>query len=67
MTSITHRIAALFRIKANKALDRAEDPREVLDYSYEQQLQMLQGMQLARGHLQLVHLQFDALAAGGPA
>lgn len=42
MTSITHRIAALFRIKANRALDRAEDPREVLDYSYEQQLQMLQ-------------------------
>ncbi|MGX1298959.1 phage shock protein A [Streptomyces albogriseolus] len=42
MTSITHRIATLFRIKADKALDRAEDPREVLDYSYEQQLQMLQ-------------------------
>ncbi|MFF7114429.1 PspA/IM30 family protein [Streptomyces albogriseolus] len=42
MTSITHRVATLFRIKADKALDRAEDPREVLDYSYEQQLQMLQ-------------------------
>ncbi|MFI0504484.1 PspA/IM30 family protein [Streptomyces albogriseolus] len=42
MASITHRIATLFRIKADKALDRAEDPREVLDYSYEQQLQMLQ-------------------------
>ncbi len=42
MTSITHRIATLFRIKADKALDRAEDPREVLDDSYEQQLQMLQ-------------------------
>jgi len=42
MTSITQRIAALFRIKANKALDRAEDPREVLDYSYQQQLEMLQ-------------------------
>lgn len=42
MSSIAHRIAALFRIKANKALDKAEDPREVLDYSYEQQLQMLQ-------------------------
>ncbi len=42
MTSITQRIAALFRTKANKALDKAEDPREVLDYSYEQQLQMLQ-------------------------
>ena len=35
------RIATLFRVKANKALDRAEDPREVLDYSYEQQLEMV--------------------------
>ncbi|NXY93611.1 PspA/IM30 family protein [Streptomyces sp. BR123] len=42
MTSITARITALFRAKANKALDRAEDPREVLDYSYEQQREMLQ-------------------------
>ncbi|MFF8603119.1 PspA/IM30 family protein [Streptomyces sp. NPDC015232] len=42
MTSITQRITTLFRIKANKALDKAEDPREVLDYSYEQQLQLLQ-------------------------
>jgi phage shock protein A len=40
--SIGRRIAALFRVKANKALDRAEDPREVLDYSYEQQLEMVQ-------------------------
>ncbi|MCX5173873.1 PspA/IM30 family protein [Streptomyces antibioticus] len=42
MSSITHRIATLFRVKANKALDKAEDPREVLDYSYEQQREMLQ-------------------------
>ncbi|MET7766743.1 PspA/IM30 family protein [Streptomyces sp. NPDC005355] len=42
MAGIAHRIAALFQVKANKALDRAEDPREVLDYSYEQQLEMLQ-------------------------
>ncbi|MER7466743.1 PspA/IM30 family protein [Streptomyces sp. NPDC097981] len=42
MTSIANRIATLFRIKADKALDRAEDPREVLDYSYEQQREMLQ-------------------------
>ncbi|MFJ6479858.1 MULTISPECIES: PspA/IM30 family protein [unclassified Streptomyces] len=42
MTSITQRIATLFRAKANKALDKAEDPREVLDYSYEQQREMLQ-------------------------
>ncbi|WP_432825888.1 PspA/IM30 family protein [Dactylosporangium sp. CA-092794] len=39
--SIARRLAGLFRIKANKALDRAEDPREVLDYSYERQLEML--------------------------
>ncbi len=32
----------LFRAKANKALDRAEDPREMLDYSYERQLELLQ-------------------------
>ncbi|GAA2498500.1 PspA/IM30 family protein [Streptomyces gobitricini] len=42
MTSITQRITTLFRAKANKTLDQAEDPRELLDYSYEQQLQMLQ-------------------------
>lgn len=42
MTSITHRIGALFRIKAGKALDRAEDPRDVLDYSYERQRELLQ-------------------------
>ncbi|MEU4493391.1 PspA/IM30 family protein [Streptomyces sp. NPDC023998] len=51
MTSITHRIAALFRIKANKALDKAEDPREVLDYSYEQQLQMLQKVRRGVAHV----------------
>jgi len=39
--SIARRLAQLFRVKANQALDRAEDPREVLDYSYERQLEML--------------------------
>jgi phage shock protein A len=39
--SVARRIAMLFRIKANKALDRAEDPREVLDYSYQRQVEML--------------------------
>jgi phage shock protein A len=45
--SLSRRIALLFRAKANKALDRAEDPREVLDYSYERQLELLQ--QVRRG------------------
>jgi phage shock protein A len=32
----------VFRAKANKALDRMEDPRETLDYSYQTQLELLQ-------------------------
>ena len=36
------RFKLIFSSKANKALDRAEDPREVLDYSYEKQLELLQ-------------------------
>src|SRR5260370_39852811 len=39
---ILRRSANLFRIKANKGLARAEDPREVLDYSSSQQMEMLQ-------------------------
>jgi phage shock protein A len=35
-------MSMIFRAKANKALDKAEDPREVLDYSYEKQLELLQ-------------------------
>ncbi|MDF3293044.1 PspA/IM30 family protein [Streptomyces silvisoli] len=44
MSSIARRITALFRTKANKLLDRAEDPREMLDYSYEKQLELLQNV-----------------------
>lgn len=61
--SILRRLAALFKAKANKALDRAEDPREVLDYSYTQQLEMLQKARRGvatsrkRGELQLNKLQ----------
>ena len=36
------RFKLIFASKANKALDRAEDPRETLDYSYEKQLELLQ-------------------------
>lgn len=32
----------IFRAKADKALDKAEDPRETLDYSYQRQLELLQ-------------------------
>src|SRR5262245_53786802 len=40
--SIMKRMSMIFRAKANKALDKAEDPRETLDYSYQKQLEMLQ-------------------------
>lgn len=40
--SILSRMSTIFKAKANKALDRAEDPRETLDYSYEKQLELLQ-------------------------
>ena len=40
--SLSKRLSVLFKAKASTLLDRAEDPRETLDYSYEQQLEMLQ-------------------------
>jgi phage shock protein A len=39
--SLMKRISLIFRSKANKAIDRAEDPRETLDYSYQRQLDLL--------------------------
>lgn len=35
------RLSLIFRSKASKVLDRAEDPRETLDYSYQRQLELL--------------------------
>jgi phage shock protein A len=42
MAGLMSRFTTLFKVKANKALDRAEDPGETLDYSYQKQLEMLQ-------------------------
>src|SRR3954466_228927 len=42
MSGVMKRMGLIFRAKANKALDRAEDPRETLDYSYQKQLELLQ-------------------------
>jgi len=38
---IWQRMTMIFRTKANKALDKAEDPREMLDYSYQRQTELL--------------------------
>jgi phage shock protein A len=40
--SVMKRMSLIFNAKANKVLDRAEDPRETLDYSYTKQLELLQ-------------------------
>lgn len=67
--SLMRRLSAVFRAKANKALDKAEDPRETLDYSYERQLELLQ--QVRRGVADVatsrkrVELQMQQLAQSG--
>ncbi|MPZ14147.1 MAG: PspA/IM30 family protein [Chloroflexi bacterium] len=38
---ILSRMSTLIKAKVSKLLDRAEDPRETLDYSYERQIEML--------------------------
>ena len=38
------RMETVFKSKMNKVLNRMEDPRETLDYSYEKQLEMLQNV-----------------------
>jgi phage shock protein A len=44
MPGLMSRAMMLLRAKFSKLLDRAENPTETLDYSYEQQLQMLQNV-----------------------
>jgi phage shock protein A len=44
MASLWQRFKAIFGAKVSKALDRAENPTETLDYSYEQQLSLLQNV-----------------------
>src|SRR2546426_1438220 len=45
--SLTKRLSTILKAKASKALDRAEDPRETLDYSYQRMLDQL--TQVRRG------------------
>src|SRR5512135_2568491 len=38
---VMKRVSLVFKAKANRALDKMEDPRETLDLSYQRQLEML--------------------------
>jgi phage shock protein A len=44
MAGLWQRFMLIFKSKASRALDRAENPTETLDYSYEQMLQQLQNV-----------------------
>ena len=64
------RVSVLFKAKAHKALDKVEDPRETLDYSYQRQLEMHQKVKrglldvaTARKRLELQGEQLQAKAA----
>lgn len=50
--SVFKRMNTIFGAKMNKVLDRAEDPNETLDYSYQKQLELLQNVK--RGLAELV-------------
>ena len=67
--SLMKRISLIFRSKANKALDRAEDPRETLDYSYQRQLELLskvrRGVADVATSRKRVELQVNQLEAQG--
>src|SRR5580658_9419219 len=44
MAGLTGRMSTVVKAKVSKLLDRAEDPAETLDYSYQKQLEGLQGV-----------------------
>src|SRR4051812_46103745 len=44
MPGLTGRFSTVVKAKVSKLLDRAEDPAETLDYSYEKQLEALQNV-----------------------
>src|SRR5437016_11660990 len=44
MPGLMSRASAIVKAKFSKLLDRAEDPTETLDYSYEKQLEQLQNV-----------------------
>ena len=44
MPGLMARLSLIFKSKFSKALDRAENPNETLDYSYEEQLRQLQNV-----------------------
>src|SRR6201986_1822010 len=44
MAGLTGRMSTVVKAKISKMLDRAEDPAETLDYSYQKQLEQIQNV-----------------------
>src|SRR6202045_273153 len=44
MAGLTGRMSTVVKAKVSKLLDRAEDPAETLDYSYQKQIEQLQNV-----------------------
>ena len=65
LMGVMKRVSLIFRAKANKALDKIEDPRETLDYSYQKQLELLQ--KVRRGVADVATSRKRARAADEPA
>ena len=65
MAGLMSRFTTLFKVKANKALDKAENPSETLDYSYQKQLESLQ--KVKRGVADVVDCEEAASAPDGKA
>ena len=70
LMGLMQRFSMIFKAKATKALDRMEDPRETLDYSYQRQMEMLQKVKrglldvaTSRKRLELQGEQLQAKAA----
>ncbi|MFF3664617.1 PspA/IM30 family protein [Microtetraspora malaysiensis] len=67
--SVMKRLSMIFKSKANRALDKMEDPRETLDYSYQRQLELLQkvrrGVADVATSRKRVELQINQLEAQG--
>jgi phage shock protein A len=66
MASLWQRFKMIFGAKVSSALDRAEDPSQTLDYSYEQQLTLLQNVKrgiadvvTAKKRLQMQQVQLE--------
>ena len=64
MAGLFERLRIIFNAKADKALDKMEDPRETLDYSYQRQLELLQ--KVRRGVADVATSRCSALAKSWP-